>query len=330
MNARKKQYYPARVRWRHRAEYLIFRSAACLIGMLSARQTAALARTMAFVIFRLLPRRLTRYKVAQENIRAAFGKTYNDKQIDVIIHRMWVHLFRMIGEILQLSRKMRRYNCFDLLGFRDREMAVQALASERPVIVLSGHFGNWEMSIAAFGLFGFPMSVVARPLDNPYLDDWFGEFRRHTGHSMIAKRGAYNRMAAVLKRGGNVALLADQDAGLKGVFVDFFGKPASTFPTIARLAIEHDAYICVGYAFRVADRFDDYRWSRFEMGSTGVVDPRNFTGPNRVRDISQAFTNAVETAVRRAPEQYFWVHRRWKTKPEQAIGFEELQTRKAG
>lgn len=316
--------------WRYRLEYLFFRTIICLLQMQSPRRNARVAEVLASFVFSFLPKRLTRYHSAKQNIRTAFGDKYSDAEIDEMIFGMWQHLFRMVAEIAQISRKLTIGNFRRILSFRSRSDAVRALCSKRPVILLSGHFGNWEMSISVFGHFGFPMSVIARPLDNPYLDEWLERFRRHTGHSMIAKRGAYARMAVVLENGGNIAVLCDQDAGTRGTFVDFFGHPASTFPTIARLAIEYDAYIVVGYSCRLADDFQNRHWVHYELGCEEVVDPLDFHGDDRVQSITQQFTSALESAVRRSPEQYFWVHRRWKTTPEQAQWQLKEHRRKAG
>lgn len=308
---------------RHKLEYLIFRLIACPLQMLSARMTARWAELMASFVFHVLPRKMTRYKVARENLRIAFGEELSESRIDEIIYGMWVHLFRMSGEIFQIPRKLHRESYNDVFQFRNRQGVVQALSSDRPSLVLSGHYGNWEMSVAVFGAFGFPMCVVARALDNPYFDAWFGAFRSHTGHTMVAKRGAFKHMQSVMEQQGNIALLGDQDAGSRGMFAKFFGKDASTFPTIARLAIDYDACVCVGYSRRLPDDFESQYWVRFELGSAGVVDPHDFTGTRdeRLQAITQEFTTALERAVRLSPEQYFWVHRRWKTQPaiEQAL-----------
>ncbi len=302
---------------RHRLEFLLFRLAASPLQMLSARMTARWAELTASLIFYVLPRKLTRYKVARENLQIAFGDRYTDQQRDIIIYRMWVHLFRMIAEILQIPRKLHRNSYNDVFVFRKRSDVVRAICSGRPVLVLSGHYGNWEMSVAVLGVFGFHMSVVARALDNPYFDEWFEGFRKHTGHRMVNKKGAFKQMEAVMEHKGNIALLCDQDAGSRGTFAKFFGKDASTFPTIARLAIDHDAFISIGYSRRLPDDFENQYWVRFELGSEEVVDPRDFSGTReeRISAITQQFTSALERAVCLSPEQYFWVHRRWKTQP---------------
>ena len=317
------------LRWRYRFEYLAFRIVLCVLQSLSPRTAIRLAESFGVFVFRRVPRRWTRYEVACQNLRRAFGDEYSDREIDDLIQGMWVHLFRMIVEIAHVTRRLRLRNFYDVFTFRNREAVVRAFCSDRPAVLLSGHYGNWEMSLAVFGLFGLRMHAIARPLDNPYLHRWFEQFREHTGHCMIAKGGAANRMADVLERGDAVALLCDQDAGLRGTFIDFFGHPASTFSAIARLAVQYDARLCVGYSRRLPDDFENYRWVRYELGCEEVIDPRDFEGDDQVARITQQFSSALERAIRRSPEQYFWVHRRWKTQvPSHRQGRRVL--RKAG
>jgi KDO2-lipid IV(A) lauroyltransferase len=236
----------------------------------------------------------------------------------------------MVTEIVHLPRKLHLNNYNHVITFRNRGIVLRAFASQRPVILLSGHFGNWEMAISVFGLFGFPMGVIARRLDNPYLHEWFRCFREYTGHDLILKKGAFQQISARLQAGNSVALLGDQDAGPRGIFVDFFGREAATFKSIALLAIEHQALICVGYARRLADNPDSPGWVRYELGCEDVVDPLDFTGDDPVRNVTQRYTDALERVIRRAPEQYFWVHRRWKTSPLATRAQREPQHRKAG
>jgi KDO2-lipid IV(A) lauroyltransferase len=304
-------------RARHIVEYVAFRIVVCLVDMVPLAASIRLAETLAFVIHRILPRKLTRYHVARENILQAFGTKYNDAEIDDIIRRMWVHLFRIIAEIVQVRRKLRLYNCADVVQFNARDENVRLLCSGRPVIIVSGHYGNWEVAIGTFGMFGFPMGVVARDLDNPYLHRWFVKFREQTGHRLISKKGGGADMLATLERRGHLALMGDQDAGSTGLFVDFFGKPASTFKSIALVALEYRAYLTVGYAVRLPDDFERHRWVRYEIGNADIIDTEQYTGPDAVREITQRFTKALERAICLAPEQYFWVHRRWKSVPRQ-------------
>jgi KDO2-lipid IV(A) lauroyltransferase len=304
------------LRWRHRAEYLIFQIALCFVQCCSPRVSARLAEGLAFVVHRLLPRKWSRYAVARENLRTAFGDRYSEAEIERIVYGMWVHLFRMVTEIIQSPRKMHLHSYREIITFVDFQPTVRAMCSGRPMMLLGGHFGNWEVAISIFGLWGFPMGVVARELDNPYLNDWFRRYREFTGHRMLAKKGGYEEMLEMLQRRGNLALLCDQDAGSRGLFVDFFGTPASTFKSIALLAMEYDALIVVGYSRRLPDDFATQRWERYELGCEAVIDPRTMHADDPVREITQQYTAALERAVLKSPEQYFWVHRRWKSQPK--------------
>lgn len=309
--------------WRRRLEYLVFRTIVCVFQMLSASRGRDFAEGLAFVFHRLLPRKLTRYRVASDNLRQALGPEVTQAQIDETIRRMWVHLFRVVVEIAQIPRKVRSDNVLSIVTYDDgRQACWQAFNSGRPVILMGGHFGNWEVANTMFGLFGLPMGVVARDLDNPYLHEWFTRFRQHTGHVMISKDGASNDALKLLSRRGHVGLLGDQDAGPRGVFVDFFGKPASTFKSIALLALETRAVIVVGGAIRLPDEWhradhNGSAWSRFRLCSEDVIDPLTVESQDPVGEITRRYTSAIERMVRSAPEQYFWVHKRWKSQPQQ-------------
>lgn len=311
------------LRWRHWLEYLFFRAIVCVVQMLSPRRARDLAEGLAFLFHRVLPRKLTRYPVACDNLRQALGPGASEIEIDDHIRRMWVHLFRVIIEIVQLPRKVRDSNILDIVQYgKGRQACWRAFTSGRPVMMVGGHFGNWEVANTVFGLFGIPMGVVARDLDNPYLHEWFKRFREHTGHRLFSKDGASEQMLPLLARRGHVALLCDQDAGPRGLFVDFFGKPASTFKSIALVALEHHALICVGGAIRLPDDFHrnvtaGAAWSRFELICEEVIDPETVDSPDLVGEITRRYTAALERLIRRAPEQYFWVHRRWKSVPQQ-------------
>lgn len=298
---------------RHRAEYFAFRSAMCLFQMLTVRQTIGLARAFSWVMTRLLPRKLTRSRVAEENLRRAFGDDLPAAEIDRLIRGMWEHLIRLLVEWSQLPRKMCLTNCRDVVVFRQRKQVLKAACSGRPVFILGGHFGNWEVSMATFGFFGFPMGIVAREMDNPYLHRWFQHSRQQFGHQLLLKDGGWDGMLEAVNAGGNLGILCDQDAGRRGVFVDFFGTPASTYKSIALMAMQYDALLVAGYGLRLPDDLENSRWARFEIGCEEVIDPRDFDGASAVKEITQRFTHALERSIRRAPEQYFWVHRRWKT-----------------
>jgi KDO2-lipid IV(A) lauroyltransferase len=229
---------------------------------------------------------------------------------------MWQHLFGMVFEIVQMRRRLRLERSGTILEFHHRNECVQALLSGRRVICLGGHFGNWEISVNTFGHFGFPMGVIARDLDNPWLHRWFQQFRESSGNWTISKNGGGTEVTQSLESCGMVSLLCDQDAGPRGVFVDFFGQPASTFKSIALLAMQYDALIIVGGGMRLPRTpRTKTNWVPFLLATETIMDSRDFDGPDAIRAITQEYTTALEQLVRRAPEQYFWVHRRWKSEP---------------
>jgi KDO2-lipid IV(A) lauroyltransferase len=306
--------------WRHGLEYAAFRLIVCFIECLPVRCAARCAESFAAFVHACLPRKWTRFDVAAENLRRAFGDELADAEVERIVRRMWVHLFRTVVEVVQSPRKLHMHSYRRLIDFQNLPPTVEALLSSRPVLLLGGHFGNWEICNSLLGIWGFPMGVIAREMDNPHLDRWFRRYREHYGHRQMFKRGSYDDMLVLVQRGGSLALLGDQDAGPRGLFVDFFGRPASTFKSIALLSLEYDAPIIVGGALRSPDDFTELPWSRFVLKCEEVIDPREITARDPVREITQRHTAALERLIRRAPEQYFWLHRRWKSEPQQRRG----------
>jgi KDO2-lipid IV(A) lauroyltransferase len=217
----------------------------------------------------------------------------------------------VIMEILRIPRELHLTTWRERVTLVGHEAVLDRLLAGGPMVMVSGHFGNWEMAGYLFGLFGFPPNSVARALDNPYLDRFLRRFREKTGQTLIPKSGGYDRMLEVLQGGGVLSFLADQDAGQRGLYVDFFGRPASTHKAIALLAIEHRAPVVVGYARRVGPGF------RYEVGCEEIIRPDEWTGTaDDVRLLTQRFTTALEAVIRRNPEQYLWLHRRWKHQPK--------------
>jgi Kdo2-lipid IVA lauroyltransferase/acyltransferase len=310
MNAVKKRH-PLR----DRLEYVLFRLFVCAIDILPLRACVRLSELLAFVFTRVLPKNWTRYDVARDNLRTAFGEDLSERDVERLVRGMWTHLFRLVTEIVQLPRKLRLENSADVVVFHRRDELVRALCCGRPVIMLAGHFGNWEMANMAFGVYGFRMGVVARDFDNPHLHRWFQRWREQTGSRLISKKGGGGEMAELLERRGAIGLLGDQDAGSRGMFVPFFGKDASTFKSIALLAKQYNAVLCVSFSRRLPDDFRRHRWVRYEIGCVDFIDTAEYESADAIRRITQRYTRSLEDAVRRAPEQYFWVHRRWKSRP---------------
>jgi KDO2-lipid IV(A) lauroyltransferase len=293
-------------------DYVVYFAVRCLTCTMQA-MTWDLAYSFADCIAWLLHKIDKRHRrVAAENLRLAYPNL-SDAEIDRIIRRVYRHYCAMIVEMIRGPRILHPHNLdhhFQYAEWKDRKRVVDLLNSNRPVILLTGHFGNWEIYGYAIGLYGCRLSAIARPLDNPYLDRFLNSFRGATGQRMIAKNGEFERVTALMQEGGNLATVADQDAGQKGLFVDFFGRPASTFKSIAFLAMEYDAMIVVGAAVRVG------RPLRYEVLIEDFIDPKEYASTaGAAKEITQRYTTALERMVRRFPGQYLWLHRRWKHQP---------------
>ena len=185
------------------------------------------------------------------------------------------------------------------------------LREKRGAVYLTGHFGNWEVIGYTMATVGFPVYAVARPLDNPYLNEHILGVRERTGMTILDKRGAAEQSDDILEGCGAVSFIADQDAGRKGCFVDFFGRKASTYKSIALLAMRYEIPIIVGYGKRTEENF------KFEIGVQRIIDPTEWEDKDDpLKWVTQEYTTALEEVIRTAPEQYLWVHRRWKHRPK--------------
>jgi KDO2-lipid IV(A) lauroyltransferase len=223
-----------------------------------------------------------------------------------------------------MPRKLRVANWRAFVDMYPAEGLPGVMFSDRPALLVSAHFGNFELAGYAFGALGFKTYAIARALDNPYLERFVLRLRQVTGQTILDKNRDYDRILAVLAAGGKVGSLADQDAGPKGVFVDFFGRPASTHKAIALMAIEFGATIVVLGLPRVSREGRGSLAPPAGMEATyyaaeveEVIDPREYAGrPDAVPAITARYTAALERMIRRHPEQYFWLHRRWKHQPK--------------
>ncbi|NLF73131.1 MAG: lysophospholipid acyltransferase family protein [Candidatus Anammoximicrobium sp.] len=283
--------------------YLVVRLAICCVQALSLESCHAIARTLAWVACDLI--RLRR-RVVEENLRQVFPEL-SDGDRRVLARRMWEHLLLMGCEIAHAPRKIHETNWRRYFRFNGKREMVAYLLDPRPTVFVSGHFGNFELSSYMMGLFGFPTYAIARPLDNPYLDRYVNQFRSTHGQFILPKDGSAAQVDAVLRSGGVIALLADQHAGRKGCWIDFFGRPASCHKAVALFTLVSGAPLVVAYGRRVGGPL------QFELGTGGVADPRSHSPDLAgVKPLTQWYNRVLEEIILTAPEQYWWVHRRWK------------------
>ncbi|MFH1268881.1 MAG: lysophospholipid acyltransferase family protein [Planctomycetota bacterium] len=286
--------------------YLVVRVLICLVQGTRIETGHLWAKRLAWLLADVMR---PRGKLVDENLRLAFPEKSDDERRQ-IARRMWEHLFLLVLEVAHAPRKIHETNWRRHVRLEGVDDLVRILLGERPVIIITAHFGNFEVGGFMLGILGFPTYSVARTLDNPYLHRYVDRFRQLTGQHLIPKKGGYDQILDVLASAGTLAFLADQAAGTKDCWVDFFGRPASTYKAIALLSLQHDAPMAVCYARRLD------RPLQFEMVTTAIVDPRDVPdGVGSVHDLTQWYTSQLEEAIRRSPEQYWWIHRRWKDRP---------------
>jgi len=292
------------VKWqtlRHALEYLVVRVAICVIQACSLDFCQRASKDLAYFCCEVL--RLRR-RITQENLRAAYPEWTEDECRKLAL-RMWEHLFLMVVEIAHLPLKLHETNWRRYVSNRHKEWIVSAMLQDRPTIVISAHFGNFELAGYMLGLYGFPTFTVARTLDNPFLDDYVNRFRSKTGQRIIPKDDCYEKILEVLAKNGAITFLADQHAGAKGLQVKFFGRSASAYKAIALFSLQHDAPMVIGTARRIGKPLE------YELAIHAVADPRR-PELGDPRKATQWYTTITEEFIREAPEQYWWLHDRWK------------------
>ncbi|MCU0962289.1 MAG: lysophospholipid acyltransferase family protein [Pirellulaceae bacterium] len=252
-----------------------------------------------------------RYRVVDENLQHAFP-TWDARTRQHFIRRMWEHLFLMVAEVAQVRRTIHEMSWKRFVTFRDKPLLVGYLLDPRPTVLVTGHYGNFEVAGYVLGMFGFPSFTIARKLDNPFLDRFINRFRGSTGQFILPKQGCAPQVEAVLQMGGTLSLLGDQHAGDKGCWVEFLGRPASCHKAVALFTLTSGAPQIVSYLRRTG------RPLHFEIGVAGVADPRTWDSRLAgVKPLTRWYNERLEELILEAPEQYWWVHRRWKGQPPQ-------------
>jgi KDO2-lipid IV(A) lauroyltransferase len=249
-------------------------------------------------------------KTAEFNLRLAFPG-WSDVQRQNTIREMTRSLGWMAAEFARMPRYSRK-NVSDVIVLDGHENFLEGQRRGRGVLFLTAHIGAWELSSYAHALYGYPLHYLARPLDNVRLDALVNRYRGLSGNAPIFKNESARATLKILKDAGTIGILADQNTmPQEGVFIDFFGTPACTTAGIARVALHTGAAVVPGYA--VWDRsLQKYRLrfeSPLELIRTG--DPERDIFEN-----TQRFAKVTEDIIRKYPEQWVWIHARWKTRPQ--------------
>jgi Kdo2-lipid IVA lauroyltransferase/acyltransferase len=296
---------------RHRLEYAAYRGFVGLGGVLGERAADLFGEALGGLGY--WPVRFRR-RIVEEQLRHAFPDADAD-WIRRTARAAYGHLGREALAMLRVSRLSRaQVIARTELEGAGYERVRALLAAGRGVVIATGHLGNWEVAGAAVTARGLPLDVVVQRQSNPLFDRAITKTRERMGMRVIDRRHAPRLAPRALREGRAVAFVADQNAGRSGVFVDFFGRPAATHRGPALMALRTGAPLFVAAALREGARYRIV-YSEIEVSRQGEVE-------EVVRRLTAAFTAELERLVRTAPGQYFWVHKRWKTRPpeEQAAG----------
>ena len=277
------------------------------LGVLPRPVARSFATGVARVLYAASPKLR---KTAEVNLGIAFPE-WNESRRNAVLHGMVRNLGWMAAEMARFP-KYSKENIEQIVVLDGNENFLEGQRRGKGVLFLTGHIGAWELSSFAHALYGYPLHYMARPLDNGKLDNLLNDYRCLSGNRPIFKNESARVLLKILKEAGTVGILADQNTmPQEAVFVDFFGKAASTTTGIARVALHTDAAVVPGYA--VWDEGVRKYRLRFEppveLVRTGDVE----------RDVlanTQKFTKVIEDIIRKYPEQWVWVHGRWNTRPE--------------
>ncbi len=293
-----------RRRLRHRVEYMVLRTVAAVCSAVPAVVADRAGALLGWIVARV---GRPRWGVVMRQLRIAFPDA-DEGWLRRVGRRCYAHLgaeavamFRLAEAGSREIRKRTRLIGADVLDAAARE--------GRGVMLVSGHVGNWEVGAAGVVARGYPMDIVVARQQNLLFDRYLTRSRQRLGVTVIPRRNAPREVVAALKAGRAVGIMGDQDARRAGVFVDFFGRPASTARGPAVLAMRAGAVLATFYSIRVPGwrpRYDVYI-EELAVGDGGRV--------AEVVARTRAFTKRLEERVKKDPGQYFWLHRRWKTSP---------------
>jgi Kdo2-lipid IVA lauroyltransferase/acyltransferase len=291
---------------RHRVEHVLFLGTSTLIRHLPERWALGFGAGIGWFVGSVLR---IRRSVVLENLERAFPDTSREWRRTTML-AAYRHLGREAAALLRMHGmapgELRSRT--EILGL---EHVRSALDTGKGVIVLTGHLGNWELGGSVTAAHGIPLDVVAREQSNPLFEARIASFREELGMRVIHRRGATRHVLRALREPRAVALVADQNVRSGGVFVDFFGTPASTERGPALLAERTDAAVVVAIVHRLPGPVARYRLT-FEPMPADI----RAAGEAGVESLTRWYVACLERGIRESPEQYFWFHRRWKTRPE--------------
>ncbi|HTL44794.1 MAG TPA: lysophospholipid acyltransferase family protein [Vicinamibacterales bacterium] len=288
------------LRLRHRLEYGLVAGIRGMLRHLPMKAVLAAGSGLGYVFYAL---DRGHRRLALANLNAAFPQRPLPER-RAIAREMFAHFGRLLMVLLKFST-MARDEMLAHVEFEGDDRVRAAHTHGRGVLLFTGHFGYWEINALVHALALHPIAVVARPLDNPLLHDLLEHVRSMTGNSVIYRKGGLRRILRALAANDAVALLIDQHIHGNAVHVEFFNRPAATTTALGALAARTGAPVIPVFALPLPD-------GRFRMVYEHAVDPPRGTDENALRDFTQRCTDVLEMYVRRYPDLWLWMHRRWR------------------
>jgi len=292
-------YHPT---FQHRFEFLGFRLLLFFIRLLPYRMALWIGVVFGKIIWWIGLRK----KVARKNFDLCFGEDYNKSKRDRILQESYENFCRSMVELALLPKISAKIS--KLVEFENFGILEKLTEQKSGALLVTGHFGSWEIFAAAIAITGIPIDVVVQPQNNQLIDNFVNKMRSANSVGIIGVGVASRGILKALKAGRMVALLSDQDAGQSGVITSFFGHPASIAPGAAVFALKTGCPVVSGYIVRNTDGFT-------HKGYVKKLILPEFSGDKEkdIIDLSQFFTSVIEEGIREHPEQYFWVHRKFKS-----------------
>lgn len=289
-------------------QYLAARLVTGFMHSFPIEENLATAASIGSWIYRSNKRRRAR---AMMNIARAYPEL-DDSRVDEIAERSFQHMIQLfMVDAFVAPRMISPDGWPSYVRIGDLSPAINRFLRGEPAILITGHFGNWELLSNLLASFGYPLHALARPIDNPLINDWLMGLREARGTKIITKWGATPIVQDAMRSGGRIGFIADQNAGDQGLFVPFFNRFASSYKSIGLLAMRQEVPIYVGHARRLGRQFS------YEVDLVDTIEPSEWVDrPDPLFYVTARFNRALETMVNLAPEQYLWVHRRWKSRPK--------------
>ena len=289
---------------KHRIEYAAVMAVRGMLGLLPSSVARGLGSFIGHLFYTF---DRGHRRVALANLVQAFPAR-SEQELRAIAREMFAHFGRLLFEILKFST-LSHEQMLRRVEFEGEDRARHAYAQGRGVLFFTGHFGFWELHAMVHGLQLQPIGVLARALDNARLNDLLERVRSRTGNSVIYRQGAVRRILKTLAAGQGVAMLIDQHMhSPDAIWVDFFERPAATTSTLAALALRTGAPVVPVFALPIGG-------GRYRMIYEHLVQPPEGDSPDAIREFTQRCTDVLEMYVRRHPELWLWMHRRWRDAP---------------